>query len=63
MFAVQVPEKTIKEVAGHKALAIYECPTLAQRQTLSQVLAGGPESSSSTFSEEVAKLKPNYPAV
>ena len=61
MFAAQVPEKMMKEETGHKsskALAIYECPTYAQWQALPKVLAGGPESSSSTFSEDIAKLKP-----
>ena len=50
-------KKMIKDVTGHKsskALALYERPTLAQKQALSKVLAGGPGSSSSTsFSEEV----------
>ena len=44
MFAAQVPEKMIKAVTGHKsskALALYERPTLAQKQALSKVLAGG----------------------
>ena len=67
MFAPRVPEKMIKEVTGHKsskALALYERPTLAQKQVLSKVPAGGPQSSSSTsFSEEVDKLKPNYTEV
>jgi len=67
MFAPRVPEKMIKEVTDHKsskALALYERPTLAQKQVLSKVPAGGPRSSSSTsFSEEVDKLKPNYTEV
>jgi len=61
MFAAQVPEKMIKEETGHKsskALAIYECPTYAQRQALPKVLACVPESSSRTFSTDIAKLKP-----
>ena len=67
MFAAQVPEKMIKDVTGHKsskALALYERLTLAQKQALSKVLAGGPGSSSSTsFSEEVDKLRCNQSAV
>jgi len=68
MFAPRVPEKMIKEVTGHKSskalhVALYECPTLAQKQVLSKVLAGGPQSSSSTSFSEVDKLKPNYTAV
>ena len=67
MFAAQVPEKMIKDVTGHKsskALALYERPTLAQKQALSKVFAGGPGSSSSTsFSEEVDKLRCNQSAV
>ena len=63
MFAAQVPEKMIKDVTGHKSskgLALYERPTLVQKQALSKVLAGGPGSSSSTsFSEEVDKLRCN----
>lgn len=45
MFAAQVPEKIIKDVTGHKsskALALYERPTVAQKQAVSKVLAGGP---------------------
>jgi len=64
MFAVQVPEKMIKEETGHtssKALAIYECPTLAHRQAPSKVLAGGPESSSSTFSEKLPSYSHSSP--
>ena len=64
MFAAQVPEKMIKDVTRHKsskALALYERPTLAQKQALSKVLAGGPGSSSS--SEEVDKLKCNQSTV
>ena len=61
MFAAQVPLKMVKEVTGHKsskALALYERPTLAQKQALSQVLAGGSGTTSSTsFSEEVDKLR------
>ena len=61
MFAAQVPEKMIKDITGHKsskALALYERPTLAQKQALSKVLAGGPGSSSSTSSSvEVDKLR------
>ena len=37
----------IKNVTGHKSskvLALYERPTLAQKQALSKVLAGGPGS-------------------
>jgi len=37
MFAPRVPEKMIKEVTDHKsskALALYERPTLAQKQVL-----------------------------
>ena len=67
MFAAQVPEKMIMDVTGHKsskALALYECPTLAQKQALSKVLAGGPGSSSSTsFSGEVDKPGCNQSAV
>ena len=59
--AAQVPEKMIKDVTGHKstkALALYERPTIAQKQALSKVLAGRPGSTSSTsFSEEVEKLR------
>ena len=61
MFAAQIPEKMIKEVTGHKsskALTLYERPTLAQKQALSKVLAGGSGTTSSTsFSEEVDKLR------
>ena len=64
MFAAQVPERMIKDVIGHKALALYERPTLGQKQALSKVLAGGPASSSSTsFSEEVEKLRCNQSVV
>ena len=63
----QVPENMIKDVTVHKsskALALYEHPTLAQKQALSEVLVGGPGSSSSTsFSEEVNKLRCNQSAV
>ena len=61
MFTAQVPEKMIKEVTGHKsskALVLYQCPTLVQKQALSKVLAGGSGTTSSTlFSEEVDKLR------
>ena len=54
-------EKMIKEVTGHKsskALALCERPTLVQKQALSKVLAGGSGTTSSTsFSEEVDKLR------
>ena len=66
MFAAQVPEKMIKDVTGHKsskALALYEHLTLAQKQALSKVLAGGPGSSSSTSFSEVNKLRCNQSAV
>ena len=44
LFNAQVPEKMIKEVTGHhssKALALYERPSLAQKQALSNVIAEG----------------------
>ena len=60
MFAAQVPEKMIKEVIGHKsskALALYKRPTLAQKQALSKVLAGGSGSGSTSFAEELQVVK------
>lgn len=58
MFTAEVPEKMVKEVTGHKsskALALYERPTLQQKQALSKVLAGGKKTGS--FSSEVQKLQ------
>ena len=62
MFAAQVPEKMIKDITGHKsskALALYERPSVAQKQALSKVLAGSESSSSGpmSFGEEVDKLQ------
>lgn len=52
MFAAQVSEKMIKDVRGHKsskALALYERPTVAQKQGLSMVLAGSGSSGPTSF--------------
>ena len=40
MFAANIPEEMIKEVTGHKsfkALAIYERPTVQQKQAISNI--------------------------
>ena len=55
MFAANVPEKMIKEVMGHKssrALAIYERPTVQQKQAVSNILV----TSSKSYHEEVQKI-------
>ena len=40
LFSANVPEKLIRDVAGHRlsALHLYERPTLEQKQSVSQVL-------------------------
>ena len=56
MFAANVPEKMIKEVTGHKsskALAIYERPTVQQKQAVSNILV----TSSKSYLDEVKKLR------
>ena len=60
MFAAQVPKKMIKDVTGHKsskALALYERPTMAQKQGLSMVLAGSSSSGPTSFSTQVNKVQ------
>ena len=55
LFNAQVPEKMIKEVTGHrssKALALYERPSLAQKQALSKVAAEG-----GNFDEQVQAIE------
>ena len=56
MFAANVPEKMIKEVTGHKsskALAIYECLTVQQKQAVSNILV----TSSKSCHAEVRKIE------
>ena len=58
LFNAQVPEKMIKEITGHhssKALSLYERPSLAQKQAVSKVIAGG----GASFPEEVQKIQAN----
>ena len=42
-FNAGIPEKLIRDVTGHrsKALELYECPSLNQCQSVSQVLVQG----------------------
>lgn len=56
MFATNVPEKIIKEVTGHKsskALAIYERPTVQQKQAVSNILV----TSSKSYLDEMKKIE------
>ena len=53
MFAAQIPEKMIKDTTCHKsskALALYERPTVTQKQGFSMVLAGSSSSGPTSFS-------------